>query len=81
MQNDIEKLIKWSGKWQMLFNFERCKCQQAGHGNNGVTYDMGGTILCKTGKENDLGGNTFNANMKVSEPCKIAAFRVTEFLE
>ena len=25
LQDDIDKLIKWSEKWQMLFNFEKCK--------------------------------------------------------
>ena len=33
---------------------------------------MGGTILSKTVKERDL-GVTMNANMKVSEQCRIAA--------
>ena len=55
LQDDIDKLIKWSEKWQMLFNFQKCKCLHAGHGNTGVNYEMGGTILCKTVKEKDLG--------------------------
>ena len=38
----------------------------------GVNYEMGGTILCKTVKETDL-GVTINTNMKVSEQCRIAA--------
>ena len=33
---------------------------------------MGGSILSKTVKEKDLGGS-MNANMKVSEQCRIAA--------
>ena len=37
------------------FNFQKCKCLHAGHGNTGVNYEMGGTILCKTVKEKDLG--------------------------
>ena len=40
----------------------------------GMNYDMGGTVLCKTVKENDL-GVSMNANMKVSEQCKISASR------
>ena len=55
LQDDIDKLIKWSEKWQMLFKFEKCKCLHAGHGNTGVNYEMVGTILCKTLKENYLG--------------------------
>ena len=35
-------------------------------------YEMGGTILSKTVKEKDL-GVSMNANMKVSEQCRIAA--------
>ena len=37
-----------------------------------MTYEMGGTILSITDKEKDL-GVTMNANMKVSEQCRIAA--------
>ena len=25
LQHDIDKLVKWSEKWQMLFNFGKCK--------------------------------------------------------
>ena len=49
----------------MLFNFEKGKCLHPGHGNTGVNYEIGGTILCKTVKEKDL-GVTINANMNVS---------------
>ena len=61
LQDDIDKFVKWSEKWQMLFNFGKCKCPE----NTGVNYEMGGTILSKTVKEKDL-GVTMNANMKVS---------------
>ena len=79
LQYDIDKLIKWSEKWQMLFNFQKCKCLHAGHGKTGVNYEMGGTILCQTVKENDL-GVTINANMKVSEHCRIAASQGNQIL-
>ena len=67
-------LINYSGglkKLQMLFNFGKCKCLHTGPGNTGMNYEMGGTILSKTVKEKDL-GVTMNANMKVSEQCRIA---------
>ena len=38
----------------MIFNFEKCKCLLAGHGNTGVTYEMGGTIPCKNVKERTI---------------------------
>ena len=57
--NDLEegvtsKILKFE-KWQMLFNFQKCKCLHAGHGTTGVNFEMGGIILCKTIKEKDLG--------------------------
>ena len=56
----------------MLLNFEKCKCLHPGQGNTGENNEMVGTIICKTVKEKDL-GVTINANMKVSEQCRIAA--------
>ena len=79
LQDDIDTLIEWSEKWQMLFNFDKCKCLHAGHGHTGVNYEIEGTILCKTVKEKDL-GVTINANMKVSEQCRIAASKDNQIL-
>ena len=56
----------------MLFNLGKCKCLHTGTGTTGMDYEMGGTILSKNVKEKDL-GVTINANMKVSEQCRIAA--------
>ena len=47
--------------------------------NTGMSYEMGGTILSKTLKEKDL-GVTMNANMKVSEQCRIAASKGNQVL-
>ena len=44
LQDDIDKLVKWSEKWQMLFNFGKCKCLHTGPGNTGMNYEKGGTI-------------------------------------
>ena len=79
LQDDIDKLVKWSEKWQMLFNFGICKCLHTGPGNTGMNYEMGGTILSKTVKEKDL-GVTMNANMKESEQCIIAASKGNQVL-
>ncbi len=65
LQDDINQLVRWSDKWQMLFNFGKCKCLHTGPGNIGMNYEMGGTILGKTVKKKDL-GVSMNANMKVS---------------
>ena len=55
LQNNLNKLVKWSEKWQMLLNFGKCKCVHTGHGNLDVYYKMGDTVLCTTIKEKDLG--------------------------
>ena len=63
----------------MLFNFRKCICLHTGPGNTGMHYEMGGTILSKTGKEKDL-GVTMNANMNVSEQCRTAASKGNQVL-
>ena len=63
----------------MLFNFGKCKCLHTGPGNTGMNYEMGRTILSKTVKEKDL-GVTMNSKMKVSEQCRIAAFKGNQVL-
>ena len=63
----------------MLFNFGKCKCLHTGPGTTGMNYEMGGTILGKTAKVKDL-GVSMNANMKVSEQCRIAASKVNQVL-
>ena len=42
LQDDIDKLVRWSEKWQMLFNVGKCKCLHTGPGNTGLNYEMGG---------------------------------------
>ena len=79
LHDDIDKLVKWSEKLQIQFIFGKCKCLHAGPGNTGMNYEMGGTILSKTVKEKDL-GVTMNANMKVSEECRIAASKGNQVL-
>ncbi len=54
LQNDIDKFVKWSEKWQMLFNFGKCKCLHTGPGKSGMKYEMGGTILSKIWNEKDI---------------------------
>ena len=79
LQDDLNKLIEWSEKWQMLFNFGKCKCLHTGHGNEDAQYTMGGTVLNTTLKEKDL-GLTISADIKVSEQCEIAAAKGNQIL-
>ena len=55
LQDDIDELVRWSEKWQMLFNLGKCKCLHTGPRNTGMNYEMGGTIVSKTLNEKYLG--------------------------
>ena len=55
LQDDLNKLIEWSEKRQMMFNFGKCKCLHIGHGNEDAQYTMGGTVLNTTLKEMTYG--------------------------
>ena len=79
LQDDLVKLIKWSEKWQMLFNFGKCKCLHIGHGNEDVHYTMGGRVHNTTTTEKDL-GVIINVDMKVSEQCAMAASKGNQML-
>ena len=65
LQNNLNKLVKWSEKWQMLYNFRKSKCLYTGHGNLDVNYKIGDIVLGTTIKK-DL-GVTISADMKISE--------------
>ena len=79
LHDDLDKLVKWSDKWQMLFNFGKCKCIYIRLGNMDEEYKMGDAVLDRTTQENDL-GVTFSAAMKVSEQCGIAASKGNQIL-
>ena len=79
LQNDLDKLVKWSKKWQMLFNFGKCKCLHTGHRNLDVNCKIGQTVLGITAKEKDL-GVTISTDMKVSEQCGITASKGNQIL-
>ena len=79
LQDYIDKLVRWSEKWQMLFNFGKCKYLHTGPGNTGMNYEIGGTVLSKTLNEKYL-GVTMNANMKVSGQCRIAPSKGNQVL-
>ena len=54
LQDDLDKLVKWSEKWQMLFNFGKCKCIHIGHGNMNEEYKMGDAVLGRTSQKRTI---------------------------
>ena len=79
LQDELNKLTEWSEKWQMLFNFGKCRCLPTGHGNEDAQHTMGDTLVNTIVKEKDL-GLTISADMKVSEQCGIAAAKGNKIL-
>ena len=45
LQDDLDKLVKLSEKWQMLFKFGKCKCTHIGRGNMEEENKMGDAVL------------------------------------
>ena len=45
LQDDLDKLVKWTEKWQLLFNFGKCNCVHIGHGNMDKEYKMRDAVL------------------------------------
>ena len=80
LQDDIDKLAKWSDKWQMLFNFGKCKCLHIGPGNTSMTYENGRDYFKYNRERKILRSVTMNANMKASEQCRIAASKGNQVL-
>ena len=79
LQGDLDKLVKWSEKWQMLFNFGKCKCIHIGHGNMNEEYKIGDAVLGRTTHKKYL-GVTFSADMKMSEQCGTAASKGNQII-
>ena len=55
LQDDLNRLVEWSRKWQMSFNASKCKVLHIGPSNPGYEYNMSSTALEPTTDEKDLG--------------------------
>ena len=79
LQSDLNKLVKWAEKWQMLFNKDKCKCLHIGQASAKNNYLMNNTVLLSTEREKDV-GVVVSSDMKVSEQCGIAARKGNQIL-
>ena len=55
IQEDINKLLKWSTEWQLPFNINKCKCIHYGKNNPKHTYTIGNIDLANDDLEKDVG--------------------------
>ena len=40
LQDDLDRLYRWSDDWQMLFNIDKCKCLHFGHRKTSSTTEL-----------------------------------------
>jgi len=79
LQNDLDNLVKWSEKWQMTFNVEKCKVMHLGKGNRKYSYNMKGQQLEEVAVEKDLGVHV-TSDLKASKQCTQAYNKASQML-
>jgi hypothetical protein len=88
VQNDLDKLVKWSQDWNMLFNSKKCKVMNFGSGKNSVfnsfeySMDSGNGqrhILEQTKVERDL-GIYISDDLKWKHNAQVAAAKANSML-
>ena len=80
LQEDLDSLVRWSEKWQMSFNQDKCKCLHIGRSNGKSDYAIQNAVLNTTATEKDI-GVTIQADLKVSEQCSIAARKGNQLID
>jgi len=79
LQDDMDRLVRWSEEWQMLFNTGKCKVIHFGRNNLHIKYTMKGTELSVTQHERDLGLDV-SSDLKVSSQCQQAYSKANKML-
>lgn len=68
LQEDLNKLSKWSADWQMEFNTDKCSVIHVGKNNIKHQYSLCNKVLKASSREADL-GIIMNDSLKFSEQC------------
>jgi hypothetical protein len=79
LQAALDRLVKWTEKWGMLFNVKKCKVMHVGRANARKDYQINGVTLDKTREEKDL-GVVVTDTLKPSAQCAKAAKTATSVL-
>ncbi|CAM4661769.1 unnamed protein product [Lepidochelys olivacea] len=72
IQNDLDKLEKWSEVNRMKFNKDKCKVLHLRRNNQLHTYKMGNDCLGRSTEERDL-GVIVNHKLNMGQQCKTVA--------
>ena len=79
LQKTIDRLVEWSGEWQMLFNSDKCHILHLGGNNGNYEYTMGGRVLETVEYEKDV-GVIVHKSLKPTMQCARAANRANAIL-
>jgi len=83
LQDDLNRLKKWSEEWQLRFNADKCKVMHLGRGNGSQDYTMESngteTSLQKTTCEKDLGVHV-DPSLKFTKHCETATNKANRIL-
>ena len=78
-QQGIDSLHRWSEKWQMPFNEDKCHVLHVGRTNSKHQYTMGGIQLEGVGQEKDV-GVIISDYLRSSLQCAKAAKKANDVL-
>lgn len=82
LQEDLDKLVRWSETWLLKFNVEKCKVMHIGHSHPTkyvMTMDQVQYPLNEVQEEKDLGILVSN-DLKPSKQCALAAKKAMSML-
>uniref|UniRef100_K7F118 Reverse transcriptase domain-containing protein n=1 Tax=Pelodiscus sinensis TaxID=13735 RepID=K7F118_PELSI len=79
IQNDLDKLEKWSEVNRMKFNKDKCKVLHLGRNNQFHTYRMGSDCLGRSTAERDL-GVIVDHKLHMSQQCDVVAKKANMIL-
>lgn len=79
LQEDLDLLAKWSNKWRMPFNQDKCTVMHLGQCNVGQQYHLGMLPLATTERETDL-GIIHTVDLKAAAQCTLACQKANRIL-
>ena len=78
-QSNLDRLVKWSEEWQMLFNIDKCHIMHLGKKNPLYTYSLKDNDLEVVEQEKDV-GVIVHDSLKPSVQCAQAAKKANQVL-
>ena len=79
LQADLDRLVEWSHKWLLNFNFDKCSVLHFGKRNSVIDLYLGDHVLLRASSEIDL-GVSLDDSLKVSNQCFKAAMAAQKLL-